>query len=234
MNASDLLHLLGFFFLFLGILAAVYFYAPLPGRKPAVVVPVKRDLPSWIAAADAAEQYAPGHARRVADLALRLAEAIALDEALRPRLEMACLLHDVGMVDLAPALVSRPGFLTQAELFKLWDHPADGARIAQGLTRDAGVAQWVRWHHERWDGLGYPDGLTGRQIPLPARILRLADTAEAMLQPRPYRPAFAGAEVIQEIDRLAGVAFDPDLTRIFVDYVLPRYLEEQAAAPPRA
>jgi HD-GYP domain-containing protein (c-di-GMP phosphodiesterase class II) len=92
----------------------------------------------------------------------------------------------------------------------------------------------VRWHHERWDGLGYPDGLAGRQIPLPARILRLADTAEAMLQPRPYRPAFAGEEVVNEINRLAGVAFDPDLARIFVDYVLPRYLEEQATAPPRA
>jgi HD-GYP domain-containing protein (c-di-GMP phosphodiesterase class II) len=233
-NASDLLHLLGFFFLFLGILAAVYFYAPIPGRKPVAVAPVKRDLAAWVAAADAAERYGPGHARRVADLALRLAEAIALDEALRPRLEQACLLHDVGMVDLAPALVARPGFLAQAELFKLWDHAADGARIAQQVTRDAGVAQWVRWHHERWDGLGYPDGLAGRQIPLPARILRLADTAEAMLQARPYRPAFGGDEVVAEINRLAGVAFDPDLTRLFVDYVLPRYLEEQAGTPPRA
>jgi putative nucleotidyltransferase with HDIG domain len=231
-NASDLLHLLGFFFLFLGLLAAVWFYLPIPGRRPATAPAVRRGQAEWIEAADAAERHTPGHARRVADLAARLAEAIALDPALRPRLEQACLLHDVGMVDREPELVARPGFLGQAERFRLWDHAAAGARIAREVTQDEGVAQWVRWHHEQWDGLGYPDGLAGRQIPLPARILRLADTAEAMLQPRPYRPAFAGDEVIAELNRLAGVAFDPELARIFVDYVLPRYLEEQTQALP--
>ncbi|MDB5098786.1 MAG: phosphodiesterase [Cyanobacteria bacterium RYN_339] len=233
MNASDLLHLLGFSFLFLGIGAALYFYLPIPKRQAPQVVAPRRSVAQWVLAADAAELYPPGHARRVADLAARLAEAIALPEALRPRLEQACLLHDLGMVDVPPALVARPGFLTQAELFQIWDHPADGAARAGEAAADPGVGQWVRWHHERWDGLGYPDGLAGSQIPLPARILRLADTAEAMLQPRPYRPGFGGDEVIAEINRLAGVAFDPELARIFVDYVLPRYLEEQAGARPR-
>jgi HD-GYP domain-containing protein (c-di-GMP phosphodiesterase class II) len=232
-NASNLLHLLGFLFLFGGVLAALYFYLPLPRRQAPVATKPRRSFDQWVSAADAAEHHLPGHARRVADLAARLAEATALPEALRPRLEQACLLHDVGMVDLAPELVARPGFLTQAEQFKLWDHAADGARIAQEVTGDAGVAQWVRWHHERWDGLGYPDGLAGTRIPLPARILRLADTAEAMLQARPYRPAFDGLEVIAELNRQAGMAVDPELARLFGDYVLPRYLQEQAPAGPR-
>jgi HD-GYP domain-containing protein (c-di-GMP phosphodiesterase class II) len=232
-SASDWLHLLGFFFLFLAVLAGLYIYLPLPRRREpaAKAADGPRDLAEWMRLADEQEHYPPGHARRVADLAGRLADAIALPEALRPPLETACLLHDVGVVDHDAALLARPGFATQAELHQLWEHAARGARRAQEITGDAAVAQWVRWHHERWDGLGYPDGLAGASIPLPARILRLADSAESMLHPRPYRAALRGDEAIAEINRLAGVVYDPELARLFVDYVFPRYLAEQASTP---
>lgn len=234
-SASDWLYLLGFLFLFVGTLASVYFYLPWPAGKRAEAEEAqtlpRRSVQQWSVLADQHEGYAPGHAKRVARLAALLAEAIALPEPTRAPLELACLLHDVGEIDFEAELMARPGPLTQPELFRLWQHSARGAKLARDITNEPAVGQWVRWHHERWDGLGYPDGLAGLAIPLPARILRLADSADAMLQPRPYRPAFSGEEAIAEINRLAGIAYDPELSRVFVDYVLPRYLEEQAGTP---
>lgn len=235
-SASDWLFLLGFLFLFVGTLAALYIYLPwLGGHRPQVAetkAAPRRSLAEWSELADRHEGYGPGHARRVAMLARLLAEAIALPGPLLAPLEQACLLHDVGEIDFEGFLLARPGPLGQAELFKIWQHGARGARLAREITGSDAVGQWVRWHHERWDGLGYPDGLVGTAIPLPARILRLADSAEAMLHQRPYRGALAGDDVLAEINRLSGISYDPELARVFVDYVLPRYLAEQGSERP--
>ena len=120
----------------------------------------------------------------------------------------------------------RAGPLSQPELFRLWEHPARGAQPALEITGNQTVSQWVRWHHERWDGLGYPDGLAGTAIPLPARILRLADSADAMLHPRPYRGALSPEETTSELNRLAAVSYDPDLARVFVNVVLPQFIDD--------
>jgi HD-GYP domain-containing protein (c-di-GMP phosphodiesterase class II) len=234
-STSDWLYLLGFLFLLVGTMSALYLYLPWPGlkRRGNVAAPQpKRTIAQWSELADIHEQYAPGHARRVAALAARLADAVALPEIYRAALEQACLLHDVGEIGQDAELLGRRGLLSQDELFRLWRHSQRGAQLAREIGVDEAASQWVRWHHERWDGLGYPDGLAGKNIPLPARILRLADSAEAMLQARPYRPAFSPDQVIAEINRLAGISYDPDLARIFVDYVLPHYLAEQAGARP--
>ena len=236
---ADWLQLLGYLFLVLAALFALFQLLPAPeeeqtasglkpGRRRRRRGQKKHRTPlDWARADDEAEGYAPGHAERVARLSVHLATALGLPDELKQRLELAALLHDVGEIDFAPQLLQRPGPLSQAELFELWQHPVLGAKRALELTESQAVSQWVRWHHERWDGLGYPDGLTGAQIPLPARILRLADTADAMLHPRPYRAAFAPEEVAAEINRLAGVAYDPALTQIFLDDVLPVHLSEQ-------
>lgn len=242
-SLSDWASLFGYFCLFLALLTAFYFVLPSPRRdedeegwtfrKPGKAQ--AKSLAALVAEADAHERYAPGHARRVADLALALADAIAFPPAERARLEQAALLHDVGELDTAAELIGKPGLLTQPELHKLWKHPAAGAARTMALTKDPIVASWVRWSHERWDGLGYPDGLAGPQIPLPARILRLADSLEAMSQVRPYRGALDLQEAGTEINRLAGISYDPELARIFVDYVLPRWAEKRGAgAPPTA
>ncbi|HEY9722935.1 MAG TPA: HD domain-containing phosphohydrolase, partial [Oscillatoriaceae cyanobacterium] len=126
-----------------------------------------------------------------------------------------------------PALYRSSTRLSQSECFRIWEHAVRGARRALELTGSQAVSQWVRWHHERWDGLGYPDGLVGEQIPLPARILRLADGADALLHERPYRAAMTGEETLAELNRLSAVVSDPALTRIFVDDVLPAYLADQ-------
>jgi HD-GYP domain-containing protein (c-di-GMP phosphodiesterase class II) len=230
---SDWASLFGYLCLFLASLAGFYFLLPGPRRddegdpRAAFRRPTKakpKGVEALAAEADAHERYAPGHARRVADLALALADAVAFPGPERARLERAALLHDVGELELPAELLAKPGLLSQAELHRVWTHPALGARKALEATGDEAVATWVRWSHERWDGLGYPDGLAGEQIPLPARILRLADSAEAMTQARPYRPAMAPEEAIAEINRLAGISYDPELARVFVDYVLPRAL----------
>lgn len=225
-TVSDLLYLFGSLLLFTGLVAALYFWIPTL-RVAVQAAPAADEGPrsaeEWGRLADLHEGYAPGHARRVADLALALADAVGLDPADRLPLEQAALMHDVGELDPAlAALLNRPGPLQQAELFQLWTHPARGAATALAATGSPVVAQWVRWHHERWDGLGYPDGLAGTAIPLPVRILRLADTVDAMGHPRPYRPAHSPAQIAAEIDRLAGISYDPELARLFVDYVWPQ------------
>ncbi len=235
---SDWAALFGYLCFFFASLAVFYFLLPGPkgeGDEDASgafrrAKPAKpKDLDALVREADAHERYGPGHARRVADLALALADAVALPAEERGRLERAALLHDVGELDFPADLLAGSGLLSQPDLHRVWTHTARGAQRALEVTNDPTVATWVRWSHERWDGLGYPDGLAGTQIPLPARILRLADSAEAMTQARPYRPAMRPEDAMAEINRLAGIAYDPELARIFVDYVLPRKLGREQA-----
>jgi HD-GYP domain-containing protein (c-di-GMP phosphodiesterase class II) len=237
-SAIDWLQMLGYLLILGGVLYFIYqlLPAPEPGSEPGSPPPDRetaapaeaRKTPlEWAHEADAAEGYATGHAERVAALSLSLAEAIGLSEEERKPLELAALLHDVGEIAFEQQLLRKPGLLSQPELFRLWEHPERGARLAMSITGSPAVAEWVRWHHERWDGLGYPDGLTGSAIPLPARIIRLADSADAMLSDRPYRQAMNPEEVTAELNRLAAVSYDPDLARIFIDYVLPQYLAER-------
>lgn len=232
-QVGDIMTLLGYLLLIAAVIIAVVMYFPLPKPEapaaptPAQAPPKPEKTPAeWGELADAAEGYPSGHARRVAELSLRLADMVGLAPGARRSLELAALLHDVGEIGLEPALLQKPGPLNRTELFKVWEHAALGARKTLQITQDPAAAQWVRWHHEQWDGLGYPDGLAGAAIPLPARILRLADSADAMLNARPYRGALPPETVLSEINRLSAVSFDPDLARIFVDDVLPPYLAE--------
>jgi HD-GYP domain-containing protein (c-di-GMP phosphodiesterase class II) len=230
MQAADWLQIMGYLMLFLALGYGAYQLLPRPKPQapaaPRPAPPAKRTPAEWAVLADAAEGYAPGHAERVAMLAIALAEAIGLADQERAPLYQAALLHDVGEIDFEKALIHRAGPLSQAELFRLWEHPIRGAQLALEITGNQSVSQWVRWSHERWDGLGYPDGLAGAAIPLPARILRLADSADAMLHPRPYRDALTPEAATSEITRLAAVSYDPDLARIFADVVLPQFIDD--------
>jgi HD-GYP domain-containing protein (c-di-GMP phosphodiesterase class II) len=239
----DWIQLLGYLFFAAALLVALYFLWPggdapqarvapagWPRRKAAPrQAPQLEDVAALIERADAHERYTPGHAARVARLASALAHAVGVEREERGRIHQAGLLHDLGMLDVPPDLVAKPQLLTQAEFQQIARHPLRGAARALEITGDREIAGWVRWSHERWDGLGFPDGLSGEQIPLGARILRLADSAEAMLQDRPYRPAMVPDEVKAEINRLAGIAFDPTLAALFVDFVLPRQLLQEVA-----
>ena len=157
------------------------------------------------------------HADRVARLALRLAELVAPDLAADPELEYGFLLHDLGKIGVADAILLKPGPLDPRELTIMRGHPLLGEQIVARIPYLGGLARSVvAAHHERWDGTGYPQGLAGTDIPLAARIFAVVDAFDAMTNDRPYRKALPFEVAVAEIERGAGTQFDPAVTRAFV------------------
>jgi HD-GYP domain-containing protein (c-di-GMP phosphodiesterase class II) len=157
------------------------------------------------------------HAGRVSRLALRLTADVAPDLADDPELEFGFLLHDLGKIGVPDAILLKPGPLTPEELEHMRSHTILGERIVggipylSGLTRDV-----VAFHHERWDGCGYPYRLAGERIPLAARIFSLADAWDAMTNDRPYRRALATETSVAQIQAESGTQFDPALAEAFL------------------
>jgi putative nucleotidyltransferase with HDIG domain len=156
------------------------------------------------------DPYTAGHERRVAQLAAAIAEEVGLDESAMESLRLAACMHDVGKIGVPTELLTKPVGLSKAELALIREHPVLGAAILAGIEFDGPVAEIVRQHHERLDGSGYPDGLDDGSILPQARILAVADVAEAMASHRPYRPAFPLEDVIEELRRGAGLIYDAD------------------------
>jgi HD-GYP domain-containing protein (c-di-GMP phosphodiesterase class II) len=150
-----------------------------------------------------------GHAAKVARMAVALAVALDWPAHLQAQLHRAALLHDVGKRPLLPGLLERRAPLTPAQRAHIQQHPRIGAAMAaEDLA--AQPCDWIRHHHERWDGAGYPDGLRAEASPEGAQLLAIADAYEAMRGPRPYRDALAEDAALAEIDAGAGTQFRPD------------------------
>jgi putative two-component system response regulator len=186
-------------------------------------------------AVEAKDEYTAGHATRVTAYALILADVIGGIDVVRFRL--AGDLHDVGKIGVPDSVLNKPGRLTEEEFELVRKHPATGAHILQPLIDDPLVLGVVRSHHERWDGRGYPDGLEGAAIPLPARVLAVADTLDAMTSHRAYRRGLPWEEVVAEIRRCSGAQFDPDVVAAFersMDRLHSRYKDfaRNFGAPP--
>ncbi len=174
-------------------------------------------LRSLVNAIDAKDTYTCGHSERVAWLGRSLAQAAGLDEHTVERLHLAGLLHDVGKIGVPESVLTKPGRLTDEEFDIIKTHPRIGARILQGIRQMQDLIPGVLYHHERYDGRGYPDGLSGDNIPLFGRLLCLADSFDAMSSTRTYRQALPLHEVLEEVRRCAGSQFDPHLAEVFVD-----------------
>ena len=161
---------------------------------------------------DLVEGYTAPHALRLAAVADKLAVAFGFSERGRRDLRIAALLHDIGesQLDLPFLTASRP--LTFGERQMLWRHPVVGERVMYDRNLPEAIGLLVRWHHENWDGSGYPDGLRGEQIPLAARLLRLADVWCALTQDRPFRSAYQETEALAHLRAMAGTALDPTVT----------------------
>ncbi|HUE28594.1 MAG TPA: HD-GYP domain-containing protein, partial [Solirubrobacteraceae bacterium] len=155
------------------------------------------------------------HARMVGRYARDTAVALGLDPVRVERVHAAGVLHDLGKLGIADAILHKPGPLTDREWREMRRHPEVGAQILEhGGMRD--IAGWVRTHHERIDGHGYPDGLGGEDISVEARILAVADAYEAMVADRPYRPGMSADEARAELLRCSGSQFDPEVVRAFL------------------
>ena len=166
-------------------------------------------------ALDAKSSYTLGHSRRVQRHARRVAEALALSKEDTHSLAMAALLHDVGNVVLSDEVLRKAGQLTIEERSRIEAHVLIGARMVE-MAGDNDVVQGIRHHHERWDGDGYPDHMSGGQIPLFSRVVAIAEAFDAMTSTRPYRQSLSKAAAIEVLRAESGFQFDGDLVETFV------------------
>jgi HD-GYP domain-containing protein (c-di-GMP phosphodiesterase class II) len=158
-----------------------------------------------------------GHGARVAALAEPVALELGWDKERIKSLRRAAPLHDVGKVKVRPQLLAKAGPLTLVEVAEIRSHPAAGARLVLPLRRFHEALPYVLFHHERWDGDGYPAGLSGRRIPIEARILAIADAFDAMISRRPYRRSLTHEHALAEVEKGAGAQFDPIAAELFVE-----------------
>ncbi|HSS22337.1 MAG TPA: HD domain-containing phosphohydrolase [Pyrinomonadaceae bacterium] len=165
----------------------------------------------FAAAADEFEKYTNPHAVRIAVIADRIAETFHLAPQDRKSLRTAARMHDVGEVAMERDYIQRAGSLTDEERIDLERHPIIGEREAARANADRAAQLLVRWHHEWWNGGGYPDALRQNEIPLGARILRVADSYASLTDARPYRPAMGEDAARGLIIERAGVEFDPEV-----------------------
>ncbi|GAC1345556.1 MAG: hypothetical protein NVSMB23_21840 [Myxococcales bacterium] len=178
-------------------------------------------------ALEAKDTYTHGHSYRVAVLASELAREIRLSEAEVERVRLSALLHDVGKIGISEAVLRKPGKLTQQEYLEIQRHPAIGAKILERVGELKDVTRCILFHHEAWDGSGYPGKLQAREIPLESRVIAIADTYDAMTSDRAYRRGLGHARAIDEIRNYAARQFDPEMVRAFL-----RLYEEHAPSFP--
>ena len=180
-------------------------------------------LEALTTAIDAKDPYTHGHSERVAMLSAAIAAAMGMPAAQVERVRIAGLVHDVGKIGVPEAVLCKCGKLTDEEFALIKRHPEIGRRILSGVPLLSDVLPGVLYHHERVDGRGYPEGLSGDQIPLLARIIGVADAFDAMSSTRSYRSAMPRATVLGELTKGAGKQFSPEVLEAFMKVDLSRY-----------
>src|SRR5436190_6985790 len=165
---------------------------------------------------DEFEGYGDAHGRRIADVADRLGAVFNLASRDRFFLQQAALVHDIGELTMNRDYIRAPRRLSIEERLDLHRHPVIGEQEAAKMGLPRGVQLLVRWHHEWWNGGGYPDGLVAEQIPLAARLLRISDTYASLTSKRPFRAAWPVEEAKKYLIEWAGIEFDPAIVKVFL------------------
>lgn len=176
-----------------------------------------KTIKSIAQALDAKDKYTHGHSMRVTLYSLALAKAMKLPDDLLEEIETTGLLHDIGKIAIPEKILLKPGKLTCEEYEVIKTHPELGEKLVHGIEKLKLISNWLKSHHERFDGKGYPDGLLGEEIPISSRIIAIADTYDAMTSNRAYRNALSHEEAIAEIIKCSGSQFDPKLAALFVN-----------------
>jgi putative nucleotidyltransferase with HDIG domain len=164
-----------------------------------------------VRAVEAKDPYTRRHSEQVAHYAVSIATAMGLSGPALESTRIAALLHDIGKIGVPDHILIKPGALTDEEFQYIRRHPALGSDILASITLFGKEAKLVRHHHERWDGKGYPDGLTGEETPLVSRIIQVADCIDAMLMERTYKKGYPVDTMLGELVRCAGTQFDPKI-----------------------
>lgn len=170
-------------------------------------------------AIDAKDAYTKGHSGRVAEYSREIAKRYGYSLERQEEIYMMGLLHDVGKIGVPDAVINKPGKLTDEEYAKIKTHPGRGAKILENIQEMPKLAIGARWHHERFDGRGYPDGLSGMEIPEEARIIAVADAYDAMTSNRSYRGIIPQEVVKGEIEKGSGTQFDPIFAAIMLEII---------------
>ena len=193
----------------------------------------RRSIASLLAGLEEKDPTNHGHADRVGKIVSAIANHLELERGKVTALVLAAHLHDVGKIAIPDEILLKRGSLTPEEYDAVKAHCLSVWRLIEtaGLHE---IATWIRSHHERWDGTGYPDGLAGAEIPLESRILGLADALDAMTAPRVYRQPISATEAADELERCAGDQFDPELAEWVAGALRSGELELDAKAASRA
>jgi len=162
------------------------------------------------------DSYTHGHSIRVAEYSQLLASELNLSEIEIKEVELSALFHDIGKIGIPDNVLLKPARLSRAEFEIMKSHPVRSAKILERISGMRNLIPGIKYHHERFDGLGYPDGLKGQDIPLYARIILIADTFDAMTSTRPYRLALDKEIAFEELRRCSGTQFDPVLVDTFI------------------
>lgn len=162
------------------------------------------------------DSYTHGHSIRVAEYSVFLAEELRLTDVEIREVELCALLHDIGKIGIPDNVLLKPARLTRAEFEIMKSHPVRSAKILEKISPLRNLIPGIKHHHERFDGLGYPEGLKGTNIPLYARIILIADTYDAMTSTRPYRLAMDKEIAFAELEKCANTQFDPQLVDAFI------------------
>ena len=170
-------------------------------------------------AIDAKDEYTRGHSGRVAEYAVKIAREAGMDNRSCEEIYFAALLHDVGKIGIPDDIINKTGKLTSHEYDIIKDHPVIGSRILSVITESPFLSLGAHYHHEQYDGSGYPDGLSGDEIPEIARIISIADAYDAMTSERSYRKPYPQAKVRSEIAKGIGTQFDPFYGKIMLDLI---------------
>ena len=162
------------------------------------------------------DPYTRGHCDRVAEFALLLAKEMHLSGEMQKGIVYGSWLHDCGKIGVPEAILNSPERLSEQEWLTIKQHPGWGAEVARQAELSPIVINIIQFHHERWDGAGYPSGVAGSDIPLEARIVTIADVFDAMTSDRPYRKALSQAESRRIMTDIAGTMLDPEITELFL------------------